>query len=60
MDAAIITVLIGTALFIGLIVWLRFYAPREEAGKDTTPSNNAAEQSAAIESPTGQRGKESR
>jgi len=34
MDAATITVLIGTALFIGLIVWLRFYEPREEAGKD--------------------------
>ena len=28
MDAATITVLIGAGLFIGLIVWLRFYAPR--------------------------------
>jgi hypothetical protein len=60
MDAATITVLIGTALFIGLIVWLRFYAPREEAGNDTTPSNSAAEKSAVIETPAGERRRKSR
>jgi len=51
MDAATITVLIAAALFIGLIVWLRFYAPREKAGNGTTPSNRAAERTAVIETP---------
>jgi hypothetical protein len=60
MYAATITVLIGAALFTGLIVWLWFCAPRGEAGKDTTPSNSAAEQSAVIETPTGERRKKSR
>jgi len=60
MDAATIAVLVATGLAIGFIVWLRFYAPQSEAGKDATRSDSKAEQASEIEAPTSKRRRKSR
>jgi hypothetical protein len=39
MDGAAIFVLVATLVFVGFIVWLNIYGPREEKPKDPTTSD---------------------
>jgi hypothetical protein len=52
MDAATIFVLVATVLFVGFIVWLNVYAPREKENKKPATSESNTNQIPDAQSPT--------